>query len=129
MQKQNRTSLYIADRDAGMKYRDIAAKYGVSYQAVAQVCARNGKGAVARFRPYTAEEVIYPNLRQWLNENKVSRSEFMRRLGKVQSGKERSYISHWFRGHHSPTKKVIDNMLAVTGLTYEQLFATEREEG
>jgi uncharacterized protein YjcR len=38
--KQTRASLYIEDRNAGMKYKEIAEKYGVSYQAVSQVCAK-----------------------------------------------------------------------------------------
>lgn len=125
--KQTRASLYISERNAGMKYKEIAEKYGVTYQAVAQACAQ--KGSDAKFRSYTEKEVVYPYLRQWLNENKVSRSEFMRRLGSSPSGRERGYITHWFRGTYAPTKKIIDKMLAATGLKYEQLFATEIEEG
>lgn len=122
-----RTDMYIADRNAGMKYRDIAGKYGVTYQAVAQACA--SRGSDAQFKAYAEKEVIYPYLRQWLNENKVSRSEFMRRLGVIPSGNERSYIGRWFRGINDPSKRIIDKMLTVTGLTYEQLFATESEVG
>lgn len=115
-----RTEMYIADRAAGMTYREIAAKYGVSHQAVAQVC---GKRDVNRFKPYSEEDVVYPNLRRWLNDNKITRREFSIRMGNVGYGTSAVALSDWFKGKNYPTKKVIDKMLAVTGLTYEEMWA------
>lgn len=124
--KQNkpRTHLYLEDRKKGMTYREIAKKHGVSYQAVAQACARRGVG---HFKPYSADDVPYPYLRAWLNENQISRAEFARRLDKVPYGASMEQVSTWLRGRCYPSKKIIDKILAVTGLTYEELFAEEGE--
>lgn len=102
-----------------MTYREIAAKHGVSYQNVAQACAKMRKDY---FKPYSPEDVVYPKLRRWLNENRVSRAELLRRM---QFGWGYSYqarVSLWFRGESFPQKETIDKILEVTGLTYEELF-------
>ena len=78
-----KADLYYSERMKGLALSEIAAKYGVSYQAVAQGCARCDP---SRFKPYTAEEVVYTNLRKWLNDNNVSRKEFVRRLGVIPYG-------------------------------------------
>lgn len=117
-----KADLYIAERDAGLTYREIAEKHGVSYQCVAQSCSRYSD---FNFKAYRREEVVYPNLRRWLNDNKITRSEFIRRMGNVVCGNAHSQISEWFRGKRYPTKSSIDKILKITGLTYEQLFADE----
>lgn len=121
-----KTDLYLAERAKGLTYTEIGKMFGVSYQAVARVCAQYDP---SHFKPYTAEEVVYPHLRRWLNENKVSRMEFARRLGNTPRGRNLSYIGSWFRGSHYPIKTVIDRMIAVTGLSYEMLFEREGEDG
>ena len=124
--KIRKADLYKADRDLGMSYPEIARKYGVSHQAVAQACARRGIG---HFKEYTPAEVVYPNLRRWLNDNKVARSEFARGIDRIPNGATSSDISNWFRGETYPQKRSIDKILAYTGLTYEVLFAQEGEDG
>jgi transcriptional regulator with XRE-family HTH domain len=114
--------IYLEDRAKGMKYREIAAKHGVSYQAVAQVCAARDEG---RFRPFTEEECAYPNLRNWLNENRVMRNELARRMFGYTGGKYTALISNWISGRNYPTKVNIDKLMSITGLTYEQLFSTD----
>ena len=117
-----RFDLYIADREKGMTYKEIAEKHGVSHQAVSQLCRQR---SVGHFKPYTEEEVVYPHLRKWLNENKVARNEFARRLGIGPSPGNSNRISAWFRGTCYPNKSSIDKILAATGLTYEKLFERE----
>lgn len=113
---------YIEERQQGKTYKEIADKYGVSHQAVSAACAKYTPDS---FKPYHDFEVIYPNLRRWLNENRVSRSEFVRRMGLIPSGANNSRIRCYFRGVNYPSKQVIDKMLEVTGLTYEEMFQTE----
>lgn len=125
MRDRPRSSLYMAARATGMTYQEIADKYGVSRQAVASACAQRGMG---RFRPYTAKDVVYPNLRRWLNENQVSRGEFARRMDRVPVSETTQQVSEWFRGTVYPAKRSIDKMLAITGLTYEELFYEEGED-
>lgn len=122
--KHPRTDLYIAERDKGLSHQEIADKYGVSRQTVSQACAKHSPG---HFKPYTPKQVVYPNLRRWLNENKVSRSEFARRLGNIGYGNSYCTLSGWLRGDHFPHKQVIDKILAVTGLTYEELWEVDVE--
>ena len=117
-----RSDLYIAERNKGMTHQQIADKFGVSRQTVAQACARYSPN---RFRPYTEKEVVYPNLRKWLNDNKVCRSEFCRRLGIVGFGTAYPNLGGWFSGVRYPNKTNIDKILSITGLTYEELWQTE----
>ena len=48
MSKHPKTDMYRRDRDSGMTYRQIAAKYGVSYQCVADTGATTGVRSFAR---------------------------------------------------------------------------------
>lgn len=122
--RKRRADLYAEAREAGMSYPQIAKMYGVSYQCVAQACARRGIG---HFKPYTKEEVVYPNLRKWMNENEVSRSELIRRMGGLPHSETSSRISAYLRGKRFPLKGTIDRLIKATGLTYELLFEEESE--
>lgn len=125
MSKHPKTDMYRRDRDSGMTYRQIAAKYGVSYQCVSVACGRNG----GSFRPFDSKQVVYPNLRKWLNENKVTKREFVRRMDKVPSEGSIQRLTRWFNGSFNPNKETIDNALSVTGMSYEELFAKPETEG
>ena len=122
MRSHPKTDLYLAERKKGLTYREIAAKYGVSHQTVAMACAKHSPG---HFKPFNAKQVVYPNLRQWLNDNEVCVSEFTRRLGHIPTGGTHTTVRNWFRGEHFPTKQVIDRILMMTGLTYEELWEVE----
>ena len=117
--------LYRQERAKGLTYREIAKKYGVTYQAVAQAC---GKHQPNRFRFWTKDMCIYPNVRKWLNENKITYRELQRRLGWEICSANYIYIGDWLRGKTYPRKKVIDKLLSATGLTYEKFFETEEKE-
>ena len=121
MSRHPRADLYIRERESGLTYREIAEKHGVSFQAVVNACGRHAPG---RFKPFTASQVVYPNLRRWLNENKVGKFELIRRMGNIANGGAVASIGRWLRGDCYPSKLVIDKLIAATGLTYEQLFET-----
>ena len=120
--KRPRSELYIRDRESGMSVTDIARKYGVSYQAVSHATAWD-RGRY--FKHYTEFRCVYPNLRQWLNENKVTVNEFVRRMGLAQTASTSNRIGDYFRGRMYPPKSAIDKMIAVTGLSYEEMFYRE----
>lgn len=105
-------------RDQGLKYREIAEMFGVSKQYVAKVC---GKQNTAHFKPIGGE-CVYPNLRKWLNENQVTRAEFLRRMGFIVHASNYTRLCKIISGEWPPRKDYIDKMLEVTGLTYETLF-------
>ena len=108
-------------REQGITCQEIADMFGVSRQRVHQVCGKTHPGY---FRPI-GDECIYPNLRKWMNENKVSRKEFLQRMGLSPYSENQAQFGRYVRGECQPKKPYIDKMLAVTGLTYETLF----EEG
>lgn len=124
MRKHPRADLYRAERLKGLTYLEIANKYGVSFQAVASSCGSQKDGS---FKAWTKERCIYPNLRNWLNENKVSMKEFVRRMDCIPSGNVEGMFREYFNGKYYPKKGTIDKMLKVTGLTYEELWATEED--
>lgn len=111
--------LYRHERDNGLTHSQIAKKYGISRQRVAQVC---GKYTPTSFIAITEEQCVYPKWRAWMNDNKVSRAELIRRMGNVASEKSFERLSSYMRGVNHPTKATIDKLLAATGLTYEELF-------
>lgn len=108
-------------RDQGLKHREIAEQFGVSRQYVAMVC---GKCDPAYYIP-VGDSCVYPNLRAWMNENKVSRNEFVRRMGLTTNQRNIERFGAYLRGEAHPRKQYIDKMLAVTDITYEELFYQE----
>lgn len=124
MSNHPRADMYLAERERGLSYQQIADKYGVSRQTVGQACASRG----GYFRTYTEDTCVYPYLRQWLNENRITRNEFIRLMGLIPCANENIRFGFYFRGEHYPSKQTIDKMLAVTGLTYEQLFYREDKD-
>lgn len=116
----SKADLYRAEREKGKTYRQIAEEFGVSYQRVAEACSGAG---TKNFFSYTEKRCIYPHLRRWLNDNRVGLSEFVERMGYVSCSRTNDRIRDCLRGRYYPTKKMIDKMIAVTGLTCEELFS------
>lgn len=116
MKKGRKVDLYLADRANGMSYRQIAEKYGVSYQAVHTSCVAAG---IAPYKLISDKGCVYPRLRDWLNEDKIQRDRFFRDV-------KTSSIRLILNGSMQPKKDVIDRMIAITGMAYEEMF---REEG
>lgn len=109
-------------RERGLTHTQIAEITGVSRQRICQI---TGKYDANYFKAYTESQVVYPNLRKWLNDNRVSRAEFIRRMGNLDHSTASARLSSYFRGKRFPQKATIDRMLEVTGLTYEELFHRE----
>lgn len=113
--------LYASMRENGMTYREIAEKCGCSYQNVAQALANR---KVVRFRHFTEKSCAYPNLRKWLNDNRVCTDELLRRIyGHNAGGNTRQRYVEILKGRVDPKKSDIDSLLRVIGMTYEELFA------
>lgn len=110
----------LADRDAGMIYRDIAEKHGISSQYVGRIC---GKYNPNKFRYITEVGCVYPNWRAWMNRNKVSGFELLRRMEVETSTNNSVRLHSYMRGERSPRKQYIDKLLDVTGMSYECLFS------
>lgn len=118
----NKKQRIIALRSQGMKYRDIAAQLGVYFQYVAIVC---GQTNTYYFRAVSAEECIWPNLRRWMNENRICRNALLRRMGFTTFGEHNMKLGRILKGTQEPGKDWIDRLISATGLPYEVLFARE----
>ena len=110
----------LADREAGMTYRQIAEKHGVSFQYVSIVCS---KYSSKHFQYVPETGCIYPNLRRWVNENKVSKFEMLRRMGETVGAENSTRLRRLMKGEYLPRKDCIDKLLKVTGMSYEMLFS------
>lgn len=74
---------------------------------------------------YAASECIYPAIRAWMQNNGCNFSALADMMGVCSQT-----ISRTLRGTRGTSKYTIDQILRVTGLTYEEAFATEScEEG
>ena len=105
--------------EQGLSQTEIAKIVGVSKQRVAHII---GKYCPGHFVKLTKVQNVYPNWRNWMNENRVTRREFVRRMGWKAEPSNTRLLSIWMSGKKYPQKKSIDLILKVTGLTYEQLF-------
>lgn len=121
----DRTKQMVMDREAGMKIKDIAAKHGVSFQRVQSVV---GRYSPTHFQYVETSGCIYPNLRRWMNDNKVSRSELLRRMGFEAYPENSRRLLAFMTGKYTVRKPYIDRLLRATGMTYETLFYTEKQE-
>ena len=110
-------------RKEGLKYKEIADQVGCSVQYVAQICSKGNPG---HFR-FVGDDCVYPNLRKWMNENKVSRKEFLRRMGLTTHPSNYERFCWYVKGKSFPRKDYIDKMLSVTGLTYETMFGVSQD--
>lgn len=105
--------------EQGVRQSEIARIVGVTRQRVSQIC---GTYCPGHFRKITEKECVYPNWRNFMNENKISRAELLRRMGLDTHSQNYARLSTWMRGRNYPVKQSIDMLLSATGLTYEQLF-------
>lgn len=108
----------LALREQHLTYREIAERLGCTTQYIAQVC---GKHQPHMFH-VISNKVIYPNIRNWMNENKISMNELCRRVGKTPYGETANRVASWLYGTNDPRKPDIDALLKATGMTYEQAF-------
>lgn len=81
--------------------------------------------------PYRrAKKIVYPGMTKWLTANKMSVKEFADKI-KGTADDKAPYTPHILmilHGKINPRKTMIDKILAVTGLTYEEAFRTEGRE-
>jgi len=105
-------------------YAEIAAKYGISRQRVAQM--------IGRWNPYHFQYVkpnscVYVGLRNWMNEHRVSRAEIIRRMGLAYNPTTAHRFACKMCGNQPFTIDEIEFLLHLTGLTYEQAFGSKEK--
>ena len=102
-------------------YSEIARIAGVSRQYVSQVFCKCGLD-FPDFRKLSDKECIYAGLRKWWNENRMTYPKFIEAMGMCYHDANLYRLKRYFTGESNPRKDYIDKLIAVTGLTYEQLF-------
>lgn len=102
----------------GASYQEVADELGTTKQNVSQVC----KYLFEKKMAVREDGCIYPNIYVWLRMNRVSKAELARRM-------DISYQQLYgiLNGKRTVTKERIDQMLEITGMTYEEAFKTEKE--
>lgn len=109
-------------RAEGKTHAEIAFSFGLSRQRVHQLI---GQGDVAKFRGITSDHCVYGNIRKWMNDNKVSRSEFTRIIYGENHPENSQRLRRCLMGLSQPRKNIIDKILLATGMTYEEAFYRE----
>lgn len=108
-------------RANGKSYREAADALGCTYQYVHILLMDDVK--TERFSRIKEKACPYVNLRNWMNENRVSRYQLMGLIGMSAHQTFRGYL----KGSGAIKKAYIDRILQATGMTYEECFARDDE--
>jgi transposase len=106
--------LVMKCREDGMTYDEIAAKFNVSRQCVHQT--------VQAYENFKVKEsaCVYDGLRQWMNKNHIRVSQFCKM--DEFNGKNACSLRRYLKGDSEIPMSVIDAILEITNLTYEEAF-------
>lgn len=129
MTQENKDRLLemIKMRLDGCTYQEIADKYGVSRQCVYQAIVNfTRRESSTRVRKSPFDRCIYPNLRQWMYENKITLVKLNRIIGKSLTNTERT--SQKMRGESDFKISEIKAILKESGKTFEYMFSTEKSD-
>ena len=106
----------------GSTLEEIGKAYGISRQAVSlNLHNWMGNGRIRENKRYSQ----YPGLQKWMVENGIRPTKLARMMG----FKHASSIYNLLLGSGGARKETIDKILAVTGLTYEELFGKLEYKG
>ena len=100
----------------GATFEEIGKAYNISRQRVAQIIGGRMK---PHFTPIAPNKCIYPNVRKWMNDNRISKAELTRRLyGNTGSDNQHRVRMVLLGERKDMLKSTLDKYLEVTGLTY-----------
>ena len=108
--------------EQGLTMREIAGQVGVTRQYVSSCLCGTGLHDFIRLRE---EDCIYPNLRKWWNEHRMTLPRFFEAMGMRYHNNSINRLHIYMRGDGNPRKDFIDKLIAATGLPYETLFYRE----
>jgi len=110
-------------RRQGHKLSEIAKEIGVSQQRVSQILA-TGKDK-RWFHPHSPMRIVYVGLRNWMNENMVSKTAFIIKMGYCFHATTMSRYANKLKGNGSWEIDEINKLISMTGMTFEDLFRRE----
>lgn len=107
-------------------YRELAIKAGIPpavvYQRLHKGWDLNRALSTPVRRRGDGVRVVYPNLLKWLDDHGMSFMDFS-----IETGLGDNAAANIIYGRHDPKKWVIDKVLALTGMTYEEAFRRESD--
>lgn len=116
---ENRKKQMQELRNKGFSYEEIGKIMGISHQRVHQII---GKGNKALFRPIKPTGCVFDGIRQWMNENQISISELVRIIYGNTCPENYNRIRSYLTARNDIRKTLIDKILSITNLTYEEAF-------
>ena len=115
MREMTKTEMYLQARAQGLSCTEVAEMFGTSRQNVSFLTCKH---MPKEFRGWNKDNCVYPNLRKWLNDHRMSVSVLQAKLNVP-----RSTVYTFCRGENAYcAKSTIDAFLRVTGMTYAELF-------
>ena len=102
----------------GATLQSIADRFEVSLEWVRQVIPPIDGKTWSKYG--IRSRCVYPGICQWLFDNRCTYAKLAELIGAPQAS-----VSRWMNGIYKPNKDIIDKILKVTGLTYEQAFREE----
>lgn len=112
-------ALMLHMRYEGMTQKEIAAKTGYSLPRVQQLV---GADSPAHTRAWTKKRCRWPELRHWLNVNRMSVKKLVTMMGYVYAPDTGKRIAQCLAGERELKKSEIDTLMKLTGMSYEKLF-------
>ncbi len=108
----------------GYNYTEIGNIVGVTRQYVTQVFREYGL-KLPDFRRLTEEQCVYPNLRNWWNDNRMNYHRFFELMEISYHNANIERMHDYFKGTLNPRKDYIDRLIKATGMPYKTLFYKE----
>ena len=123
------SKIYIAQaeemRKQGMTYREIGECFGVTYEGIRLVLAHM-EPQERYFRAVTEKRCIYPGIREWMNQEKISPRRLAAMMGySTYTGVVRS-LGDRLSGRAEIRIGDIRNILRISGMTFEEAFGDGR---
>lgn len=103
----------------GKSFQEIANQFGVSRQNIHRIL----NGVCERTPRRSLDTVVFPEIRNYMSENRLSFNSFSNLLG-ISVGA----VINGLCGKNDITKNFIDRVLDTTGMTYEQAFKKDGVE-
>jgi plasmid maintenance system antidote protein VapI len=116
MTKKDKADAYFL-RLNGCSVEEIAQRFGVSKQRISQILPRFDRSFQ---KTRNSDRCIYPVIKKYLLDNRLTYRRFAIICGLHPNSLYRNLV-----GDCDFSKRTIDKILAVTGMTYEQAFSTE----
>lgn len=100
----------------GESYEAVGRTFGLTRQRIQQMfpMMRNEKMSQPKERPL---RYVYPGIEKWMRENKITIANLSRSIGYTTSA-----VNQVLLGKNDPRKRFVDEVLALTGMTYEEAF-------